>query len=128
MFRIKTDFGEITVTKSAIAEVVLRAIEEYEHKVFLTNSKGRPLGLASRIGIVNETDYVEVSGEDANVKIKIYVMLRFGTSITEMTELLIENIRSEMVAIIGAEPRLVTVVVTGMISKHIAKRHIKVEG
>jgi uncharacterized alkaline shock family protein YloU len=60
--------------------------------------------------------------------IKMNIVIRFGTSISLITEQLIENIKRMVAVSTGIESCYITVIVAGMMSKHLVRRHIEVKG
>jgi len=126
MFEINTDFGKLTITRSVIAEMVMKAVEDTEGKAFISNSKGRIYNTTGRLKVFDGTEFVEVTKSGNSVDIRFYVVVKFGTSIAAVTNQMIDTVQSEMVAITGIEPNSVSVVVTGVMSKNIAKRNIEV--
>ena len=56
----------------------------------------------------------------------VYIVVKFGCSISQVTNEIIDYIYDKMETIMGERPEKVTVVVTGSVSKNIARRHIEV--
>ncbi len=69
---------------------------------------------------------MEITLSENGLDIRVFVVLRFGTSITQVTNRLADDIHSRIKTMTGMEPNSVAIVVTGMISKNIAPRHIEV--
>lgn len=123
----KTEYGNITVTRHAIGLLVSKKVKEFNGKVLLSNHKGKIMGIVSKLGRVDEIDNMDITfDENGAPDIKIFVIIRFGTSIAKTTNTLIENIHSSVTTVLGQEPAGISVVVAGMISKNIAKRNIEV--
>ncbi len=64
--------------------------------------------------------------EDSSVDIRIFVVVKFGISIGHVTERLIEKVKKALKDLLSQEPKSIAVVVTGTISKKIAKRNIEI--
>ena len=131
MFDISTKLGEIRFSQGIVNKIVMKAAEEYGGKVILHNYKGKYMdmmpGLASKINLYDETSgSVDFFQNDEGYTIKAYLVLKFGTSIKMVTEGMIDSIYENAEKILGEKPQLVTIVVTGILSKNIAKRHIEV--
>ena len=115
MFDIETKFGDIHFSQSIINKIVEKAIEDRNGKVILNNYRG---GLNS-----TTVEYIE---NEEGFEIKIYVVIKFGASIKENTSGIIDSVYENTEKMLGNKPQKVTVIVTGMASKNIAKRHIEV--
>ena len=126
MFTIQTDLGTITVTKNAIGRIVTETVDEFDGKVIISNHKGKVPGLVSKIGGSDYVNNIEINFGEQGLDVRVFIVLRFGTSITRATNHLVDELHKRIKAMTGAEPNSVAVVVTGMISKNIARRHIEV--
>ncbi|MFR6257497.1 MAG: Asp23/Gls24 family envelope stress response protein, partial [Anaerovoracaceae bacterium] len=73
-----------------------------------------------------EAGGIHVKEEDGDIYIKVYIVMHFGASIKRNTGKIIDYIYEYMEKIIGIKPKNVKVIVTGTLSKNIAKRHIEV--
>ena len=131
MFDIETKIGNIHFSSSIINRIAEKAVEGCGGKAMLHNYKGAlkdvmPV-MASKMNLYDESSAsVEVSTFEDSYTMKIYVVLKFGTSIKESTAKIIDSIYENAEIILGTKPQKVTVVVTGVVSKNIAKRHIEV--
>lgn len=129
MLKIKTDFGDLTVTKNAIGRIVSQAIDYYDGEIFLTNHKGKALKLKNNTGFIDNSPAMDMSAEEDGLYLHFCVLLRFGMSINAVTNQIFNTIESEMQAILGMPPARMEITVTGMYSKdvkNIAKRNIEV--
>ena len=75
---------------------------------------------------MDDINNMEINYGENGLDLRIFVVLRFGTSITQVANQLVDDIHEKTKETIGIEPNSVAVVVTGMISKNIARRHIEV--
>lgn len=129
MITVDTELGTIKVAKSVIGNIIMDVIDSFDGKVILSNSKGKvPNQLAYKLGPKEAVDEIKIDLTEDGMNMEIYVLLKFGTSIKETTHKMIDDIRSSMKEMIGMDINDFTVVVTGMVSKHIAPRHIEVKG
>lgn len=131
MFDFETKLGDIRFSQSVINKIVMNAVEDSGGKALLHNFKGKYMnvvpGIASKINLYDEeAGSIEVIQTEAGLEIKIYVVLRFGTSIKNITGEIIDRIYEYTERILEQKPAKVTVVVTGILSKNIARRHIEV--
>lgn len=131
MFDIQTKLGDIHFSSNIINRIAEKAVEGCGNKVMLHNYKGAlkdvmPV-MASKMNLYDESAAsVEVIRLEDGYAMKVYVVLKFGTSIKAATSEIIDSIYENTEIILGKKPERVTVVVTGVVSKNIAKRHIEV--
>lgn len=133
MFDIETKLGHIHFSHSIINKIVMEAVENCDGKAQLYNYKGKYMNvvpdLASKINLYDEeVGSIEVTDTEESIEVKVYVVLQFGTSIRKTTASIIKYIYEYTEKITGARPEKVTVIVTGILSKNIARRHIEVSG
>ena len=125
-YKEKTEKGNIIIDKNVIANMVISQVAKFNGKVIVNNYKSNPLGVGVKKNLVNEVNDVEVDYNRRGMDIKIYIMVKFGTSIGLVTNKIIENVYEDVKKCMGLEPNSISVVVTGIISKNIAKRNIEV--
>ena len=128
LHRIDTEIGEISIEKAVIRKIVTECIASFDGKVVLTNHKGQISSIATKIGVIDENNYITIIKNDNGIDIKIYIVLRFGTSISLVTDQLILNIKEKVKEITDIETESITIIVAGMISKQIVRRNIEVKG
>lgn len=131
MFDIETKLGDIHFSPNIVNKIAEKAVEGCGGKVMLHNYKGAlkdvmPV-MASKMNLYDESAAgVEVTKLDDGYMMKVYVVIKFGTSIKTVTSEIIDSIYENAEIILGRKPERVTVVVTGVVSKNIAKRHIEI--
>lgn len=126
LLTVETDLGNIVVSKAAVGKIITEAVDRFEGKVIISNNKGKVPGFVSKIGGMDDSNTMEINYTEQGLDIRVFVVLRFGTSITQVTNKLVNEIHENVKKMTGMEPSNVAVVVTGMISKKIAPRHIEV--
>ncbi len=115
MFDIETKMGNIHFSQHIVSRIVENAVDCCKGKVFLNNYRG---GL--------NAPAVEFIESEDGFELKVYIVLKFGASIKENTTEIINSIYENTETILGRKPLKVTVIITGVLSKNIAKRHIEV--
>ena len=85
-------------------------------------------GIAAKLGVVDDTSSMEINFENNGLEIRFFILIRFGTSINHVTELLIDRIKKNSEEITGLEVNSIAVVVTGIVSKQTVRRNIEVRG
>lgn len=131
MFDFDTKLGNIHFSNSVVNKVVTEAVESCGGKAEILNYKGRYKhvvpGIASWMNLYDEeAGGIHVKEEDGDIYIKVYIVIHFGASIKRTTNKIIDYIYEHMEKIMDVRPKNVKVIVTGTLSKNIAKRHIEV--
>ncbi len=136
MLELTTDFGTITVSKSVISRIVSEAVADIDGfggEVYLTNKKGKELKLKNAGGFIDNSGAMEIDMSDTGIRLRFFVMLKIGMSITAVTNRMFDYISDEILAATGMTPDEITIVITGMYakdgraSKKIAKRNIEIK-
>jgi uncharacterized alkaline shock family protein YloU len=125
---VETVNGSIFIQKPVVGKIIADAVRGFGGKVFLSSHRGKVIsGLAARLGR-DDISFMEITQGKGGLDIRFYILIRFGTSINWVTELLIETIKKNTEEITGIEVGSVAVVVKGMVSKQTARRNIEVRG
>lgn len=129
MITVETELGTIKVAKSVIGNIIKDVIDSFDGKVIVSNSKGKITNQLPKLGPKEEYSDIAIElTEEGLLNISIYIILKFGTSIKYTTEKIIADIRTSIKETTAMDVNEITVTVTGMMSKHIAPRHIEVRG
>jgi uncharacterized alkaline shock family protein YloU len=124
-YSIKTERGNILITKKVIARIVVDAVDRFEGKVFITNQNGKLFGAFSRLGGLDETINMEINFSEKGVDIRLFIVVRFGTSIGMVTTQLMDDIQAGVSRVMGIETNSLTVVLVGTISRTIAMKYME---
>lgn len=114
--------------RNVMGKIIAKIVEKFHGKVLITNKSGKVPGIVSKIGGMDDTNTMEISMSDAGVDIKVYVTIRFGTSIGKTTQKLIADIKETVETMMDLHVNSVAITVTGMVSRNTAKRNIEVKG
>lgn len=115
MFDIETKIGDIHFSQNIIIKIVEKAVEESNGNAILQNYKGG----------INASN-VEFIESEEGYDLKIYIVMKFGSSIKKTTMEIIDSVYEKAEKILPSVPNKITIIVTGVLSKNIAKRHIEV--
>lgn len=126
MLTVETKIGKISITKNIIGRIVADAINQFDGKVMISNHKGKVGKQTPKKYTTEDVSNMELAFGENGMDLRLYIVIRFGTSITMVTNHLVNTLHEKIKSVTGQEPNSVAVVVTGMISKNIAKRHIEV--
>ncbi len=126
IYKKDTEIGEILVEKNVIVELVYEAVAEFGKKVVVGNYSKNTDKLYQKMSTGAENSAIQVTIGENGPDIKICVMVKFGTSIGQVSKKLIMAVRQGVYTTLGVEPGRVEVVITGIISKNVVRRNIKI--
>lgn len=123
MFRnIDTEYGSIGINKSIITQIVTEAVDAYSGKAWLGNAKA-----IFNIFSNDESSNIDIVWDDEGIHINIFLIIKFGTSISRVTNGIIDYIEKNIKVTFGDVPSKIRILVTGIESKQqVIKRDIEV--
>ena len=123
MFRnIDTEYGSIGINKSIITQMVAEAVDAYSGKAWLGNAKA-----IFNIFSNDESSNIDIVWDDEGIHINIFLIIKFGTSISRVTNGIIDYIEKNIKVTFGDIPHKIRILVTGIESKQqVIKRDIEV--
>ena len=123
MFRnIDTEYGSIGINKSIITQMVTDAVDAYSGKARLGNAKA-----VFNIFSNDESSNIDIVWDDEGIHINIFLIIKFGTSISRVTNGIIDYIEKNIKVTFGDVPSKIRILVTGIESKQqVIKRDIEV--
>ena len=128
LYTLETESGSISIDKIVIGKIITETVDKFHGKVLISNHKGKVSGFVSKFGGIDEVNNMEINFGKNGLDIRLYIVIRFGTSINMVTEHLIQNIKKDIEEYIAIEANSVAVVVSGMFSKQVVRRNIEVRG
>ena len=126
----RNDFGAIAVNKVVIERMIIEDMLGMDGLLMLSNKKGKPI--KEKPTPIIDPDYfdaVEVSEKKGEVKVKIYVVIRYGSNITATADRIFEAVESDFSMLRLDRPRTISVKIrgiTGVTSDEIVKRNIDI--
>ncbi len=128
IYEEKNSYGKIAVSESVIANIIVEEIEKYSGRVLITNSKGKSVSRLYKTMGGSPATNIEIEKDDNGLlSVKFHIVLKFGMSIKHSTELIIDDIAKEIEIATGSLPKKIIVIVSGVLSKRLARRNIEVE-
>ena len=119
---INNELGSIKLTSSVAAKILCKCIEEnFKDKVWLTDLNG--------INILECSDLppvVDFYMGERGIVLTVPVIVRFGTSISKLSDQLYESLKIEFQEILNLKMEKMVLKVRGVRSKQIAARHVDV--
>jgi uncharacterized alkaline shock family protein YloU len=120
-YEVKTQSGTVALDKAVLGHIIKRETAAFSGKVVLSSAKGKPIG--------DDVGFFDCAWtEEGAFELRVFVILRFGISISAVTHTLIRRFRSQIAALTGIRASSVTIVVKGMLSKNISRRHLEIGG
>ncbi len=126
IIRLTNEQGAISFNGILIDQIIAGAMKPWSGRVFLAQYRGRQSDKAVRSGSFESLDHRIVRTTERGVFIRLYVMMRFGTSISAASRDIIEKIASDIRSCLDVPIDDIEVVVTGLISEKVAPRSISV--
>ena len=126
-YKIETENGYISIEKTVIGKIIIEEVKKFDDKVLISNHKGRVPGIVSKIGGLDDISHLEIIMGTKGLDVRVYIVIRFGSSIGRVTNQLIDGIQDNIKELTDMEANSVAVIVTGIISKQLSKRNIEVK-
>ncbi|MBE6033951.1 MAG: Asp23/Gls24 family envelope stress response protein [Clostridiales bacterium] len=126
LYRNENEHGSIILEKAVFAKIVTEIVAQFNGKVLISNYKNKATTFAAKIGVTDDISNMDIVMGEKGLDVKLYIVVKFGTSIGMVTNTLIKDIHDKIYEFTSVEPNSVAIVVTGMISKNIARRNIEV--
>lgn len=112
------DLGQIRIMKSCLAQLINECFKLYDDRIWLSTKKGRIINGA------NSTVSFDVIDENGEYEIKIYTVIKFGTSISETTESILNYLENKINLAMEKGNYKLAINIVGVKSKCIAKRDL----
>lgn len=125
MVNFQKEKGNIYLDNSVFARVVTECGGRFSNRMIFSTPKGRPLrvGKTGRESLnFIDVEYVEALNA---VNYRVYVIVRFGISMSALFEQVAASIRKETKYITGCEVSRVHFFVTGVKSKNLVRRDLE---
>ena len=121
--------GTISIHTSVICQLIEEMVEtEFSGRVWISDKQGQDSSFIMKIGAQDVTDDIEMYLENGQLFVKLYVVLRFGLSIKQVTNALIGRLKETIAENTAIPVREITVVVAGVMSRQLARRNIEIRG
>ena len=126
LYKEKNELGVVGFSKAVVARIAAEAANSYPGKVFLSNSKGK-IPARTKPAVTGQINCIGVELSEAGLEIKVYIIVRFGTSIAMVCHGIIDAIQKQVPEMTGLVPESIVVYVTGVsVGKRIVKRNLEV--
>lgn len=121
----RTSLGRVRYDKLIIGNIVKHVLCDYGRNVIPSGPKGRVVRGASKPDS-DDLSFIDARTKGGKVDLTLYIVIRFGTSIKNAIEMIGQSLRKEIESMTGMPVGRLSIIITGVLSKNIAKRHIEV--
>lgn len=133
MERVETQYGVIDIERPAAAKIIKETILKHSEVYGITNANGIRSSFMSRFAFDRDKNYIRITKDkEEGIRIEVDLILRFGISISGITERLIREIREELKEQADIEPEEIALRVIGLKpsakSRKILERDILIKG
>ena len=118
MVKYTDKMGKIGFDPSVFAAIAADTAMGFYGRVFFTTPKGRPV----KLNFINVTE----NKNNNTVNVEVFMILKFGTSISWFTKEYARRLRIESEEITGITVDEVIINITGIRSKRTAKRELRI--
>ena len=126
MIQYKTEKGTVLMDSNVFSMITLETALAREEIYAVTNARGKRIRTRGtgreNLGFI-EIDYTE---KDEEIDLRVYVILNFGKSIRTVAKEFGREVRKNISEITGISVRNLTMVVTGVRSRKIARRELEI--
>lgn len=126
----ETKLGTITVSNVLFAQVIAESFvaESLKDKVWPATKKGRQIGNDAKFSLSEFAGHIDVcASEDGNsIDLEFSIIIKFGTSIRNLTDTMADYIADTIYEKQGKKPHQIKIKVAGVKSKQIARRNLEV--
>ncbi len=126
----RNSYGAVAVNKVVLERMIIEDMLGMDAFLMLSNKKGRPI--KEKPTPIIDPDYydaVDVNEKKGEVKVKIYVVIKYGSNISKTADKIFEVIENDFSMLRLDKPRTISVKIrgiTGVNSDEIVKRNIDI--
>lgn len=127
---VRNNYGAIAVNKGVIERMIVEDMLGMDDTLVLSNKKGKPIKEKPTPFI--DPDYydaIEVSDKKDEVKVKIYIVVKFGKNISETADRIFDAVEKDFAMLRLSKPSVISVKVrgiSGIMSGEIVRRNIDI--
>ena len=131
MVKYTNKLGKVGFDPTVFAAIAVDTAIGFYGRMFFTNPKGRPVKLGNvgkekagsdKLGFINVTE----NKKNNTVNVEVFLILKFGTSISWFTKEFARRLRIEAEEITGITVDEVIINITGIRSRRTTKRELRI--
>ncbi len=124
---LRNEFGAIAVNKGVIERMIIEDLLDMGEDIILCSKKGKPIkDKPARFVDPDYFDAIEVYEKKQQVRVKVFIITKFGANITEITDEIFRRIENDFAILKLSNPSNIKVSIKGVLSDQIIKRNIEV--
>ena len=131
---LRNDYGAIAVNKGVIKRMIIDDLLDMGEDIILCSKKGKPIKDKpsrfydpSRFTDPDYFDALEVYEKKQQVRVKVFIITTFGSSISELTDEIFRRIENDFAILKLNNPGIITVNIKGVMSEdQIVRRNSEV--
>lgn len=121
----KNEYGIIGVNNSVLSKMIIGNLLEYDEYLIPCNKKGKPINKNLLTGLHEFQNSVEIKEYNGKNYVRVYIISKFGESMSNTSELLFEEIEKDFMIVGLPKPKQIIINIKGVMSKQIAERDIE---
>ena len=123
----EASYGAIKINDNIFARIILDAVALTDGKVLCSTEKGKyPGGFDQRVSVGELLPHIRINETDEEYVLEFYIIMSFGASIKDNCVLMLDYIEEQMKAMFPDKKGRILLKITGVKSKKIAPRDIKI--
>ena len=123
----RNEYGAVGVNKSVIEKMIIEDVLAMPDSFLLCNKKGKPIKDKPTPWLdPDHYDAIDVTEKRGDVFVKLYVITKVGTNITELADSIFESVENVFEHLRLAKPKTINVKVKGIMGENLEKRSIEV--
>lgn len=121
----KNEYGIIGVNNSVLSKMIIGNLLECDEYLIPCNKKGKPINKNLLTGLHEFQNSVEIKEYNGKNYVRVYIISKFGESMSNTSELLFEEIEKDFMIVGLPKPKQIIINIKGVMSKQIAERDIE---
>ena len=127
---LRNDYGAVAVNRGVIERMIIEDMLSLSSDILLCNKKGKIIKEKPTPFI--DPDYydaVDVSEKKGEVKVKLYIVTKYGANISDLAEKIFESVENDFGMLRLEKPSMISVKVrgiAGVMNDEIVKRNIDI--
>lgn len=127
-YKFTNEFGKVKINYNVISNIASHVIKKNKNIIQITNYKGKTIDVMNCFNKNSDANFIDIKMINNKLTLKVYLIVRFGSSLSKLTSNLIEELKQVIFENTGIEISKVIINVKGIKSKRVDKRNIFFEG
>jgi len=124
-YQKKNQYGVISIDDSLVKQIIENSVREFNGKVLLSNKKGQIFDNVKIFGVNDTNIYFDYEDNEKDFLINVYIIVKFGQSLSYVSNLIISNIYNVIYSDLGLNVDNINVIIKGIqTNKVLSKREL----